>query len=56
MMVSCLVPSARVTEPSADWSVPAAAFTPSAGTAGQAFAQSPSQLDLGGLAVSLSKR
>ena len=55
-MVSCLVPSARVTSPSSAVSMPAAAVAPPAGTGGQAFAQSPSQFDFGGSAVSLSKR
>src|SRR5690348_12846306 len=55
-IVSCLVPSERVTSPSSALSTPVAATAPSAGTGGQAVAQSPSQFDFGGSAVSFSKR
>lgn len=55
-MVSCLVPSARVTEPSLLLSMPAGALAPSAGTTGQVVAQEPEQLDFDGSGVSLSKR
>lgn len=55
-MVSCLTPSARVTEPSALLAMPAGAVAPSAGTGGQVVAQVPEQLDLAGSGVSLSKR
>lgn len=56
MMVSCLLPSARVTSPSSALSMPAPAEASSAGTGGQAVAQSPLQFDFGGSAVSSSKR
>src|SRR5690606_3820764 len=55
-MVSCLVPSDRVTSPSRASSMPSPAVASSAGTGGQVAAQSPSQLDLGGFAASWSKR
>src|SRR3954449_743676 len=55
-MVSCLLPSVRVTSPSRALSMPAPAVASSAGTGGQVEAQSPSQFDLGGSAVSASKR
>src|SRR3954452_24389680 len=55
-MVSCLLPSVRVTSPSRALSMPAPAVASSAGTGGQVEAQSPSQVDVGGSAVSASKK
>src|SRR5689334_20893798 len=57
-MVSCLPPSARLSVPTRVLSTPSTvtAAGSSISTGGQAFAQSPAQLDVGGLEVSLSKR
>src|SRR3954447_6123173 len=54
--VTCLLPSARVTSPIMALSTPDASTAPVLITGGQVFAQSPSQVDFGGFAVSLSKR
>src|ERR1043165_8747583 len=54
--VSCFVPSAAGTSPSSAGPTPGAALAPLAGTAGHAFRHAASQFDLGGSAVSLSKR